>query len=89
MDTLKLVLLNTDRGIEIHDSNTGFVAEVAREDEGQEIVRVYNSATKLHLHEEQGIEDTTWGLAVTSNPSEEEFFEMPKDTAIRILKCIS
>ena len=84
---MKLQLENTERGIEIH-KNGEFVAEVAREDEGMDIVQTYNRAKSLGLIEVQEVGRTAWGLAINSNPDDTEFFEMPKQTAINLLNYL-
>ncbi len=79
-----LLLENTERGIEIHHNGV-FVAEVARESEGVEIVDTYNKAKNLIVIEMQFQKKTEWGLSSSgSNPSDEEFFPMPKETALRL-----
>lgn len=85
---MKLTLENTERGIEIHRDGD-FVAEVAREDEGVDIVRTYNRVKSLGLIEVQGVEKTVWGLATNSNPDDIEFFEMPKQTAVDLLNHLN
>lgn len=85
---MKLTLENTERGIEIH-SNGEFVAELAREDEGLDIVQTYNRAKSLGLIEFQEVEKTVWGLAINSNPDDTEFFEMPRQTAVDLLNYLN
>ncbi len=85
---MKLALENTERGIEIH-KNGEFVAEVAREDEGMDIVQTYNRAKALGLIEVQEMGKTVWGLATNANPNDGEFFEMPKQTAIDLLNYLN
>ena len=85
---MNLTLENTPRGIEIHQNGV-FVAEVARESEGIEIVDTYNKAKNLVVIEMQFQKKTEWGLSSNgNNPSNEEFFPMPKNTAFRILSFL-
>ena len=81
---LKLTI--TDRGIEAYDE-TGFVAEFAREDNGRDVVFLYNAVKNLSVIEMQHSEQTEWGLSTNgSNPTDEEFFPMPQKTAFNILR---
>ncbi len=85
---MKLQLENTERGIEIH-KNGEFVAELAREDEGLDIVQTYNLAKALGLIEFQEVGRTVWGLATNANPDDTEFFKMPRQTAVDLLNYLN
>lgn len=78
-------LENTERGIEIHDKN-GFVAECAREDEGLDLVKRYNATKSITVLEFQHNNYTEWGISTGgSNPTNEQFFPMEKETAFRLV----
>ena len=86
---MNLELLNTERGIEIHDKNLGFIAECCREDEGKEIVKTYNNATSLMVHECHTEKEVEWGLASNANPNDDEFFPMDKEVAFKLLSFLN
>ena len=85
---MKLSFERTERGLEIHNDG-GFVAEVARENEGVDIVATYNKAKALSVIEFQNQHSEEWGLSSGgSNPTDSEFFPMPQETAFRLVKYL-
>ena len=83
-----VTLENTDRGLEIHDENFGFVAECVRENEGAELVRRFNATKNLVVVEFQypDYTETEWGISTGGpNPTEDQFFKMEKDVAFRLV----
>jgi hypothetical protein len=82
----KVTLENTERGIEIHDELFCFVAECARENEGEELVRRFNATKNLVVVEFQYPDCTEWGISTGGpNPTGDQFFPMEKDVAFRLV----
>lgn len=81
---MKFTLSNGYHSVEILNEN-GFVAEVAREDEGNILVSAANKVSSIlviEFHHSGAIE---WGISLGGhNPTDESFFPMPKETAFRL-----